>query len=205
MADKTIVILPSKLHQFAYCPRQVWFDHFIPIKKPLPQRIRMFIGRLLHMVHHLFKIGYAKEQLLEVEIPELGVKLVGKPDAYKADADAVFVEEFKSYRAPRKPNRWGLPVWESDLVQTLAYAYMLRKIHSKDVLITVRYIDTSATFQYDEKLESVLMLYIDQYRRMAETGILPDAERGRKCEKCIYREICDKLDSEAGTNGEHVS
>jgi len=194
MAGKTIVILPSKLHQFVFCPRQVWFEHFIPVKKPLAQRIRMFLGRLLHVIHHLFRVGYEKEKLLEVEVPELGVKLVGKPDAYRADADAVIVEEFKSYRAPRKPNRWGLPVWESDLVQALAYAYMLRKTHSRNILVTVRYIDTSASFQYDEKLESILMLYIQEYRRMVETGILPDAERGKKCEKCIYREICNMLD-----------
>jgi len=193
-----VVILPSKLHQFAFCPRQIWLDYWLQAKKPLRQRLRMFLGKVAHWIHHIFRVGYTKEQLLEVEIPELGVKLVGKPDAYRVDADTVVVEEFKSYRKPGAPNRWGLPVWESDLVQALAYAYMLSRIHSKRILITVRYIDSSVTFEYSKELELVLMQYIEQYKRMVELGtILPEARRDRRCNKCVYKEICDRVDSEA--------
>jgi len=197
MPEQKIVIIPSRLHKFAFCPRQVWFDYWLQLKKPLRQRLRMFVGKLMHWIHHLFRVGYVKEELLEVEIPELNVKLVGKPDAYKIDGDTVIIEEFKSYSRPRSTNRWGIPAWESDLVQALAYGYMLSRIYGKRVLVTVRYIDSSITFEYTKDLELALMQYIRQYKEMVELGtILPEAKRDRRCNRCIYREICDVIDSE---------
>lgn len=193
MSEK-IVVTASRLHQFVFCGRQVWFDYYIGMKKPLSQRIRMFIGRILHLFHHIFRFGYEKEKLLGVDIPEYNILLVGKPDSYKVENDAIFIEEFKSTKAPRSINRWGLNIWESDMVQSLAYAYILYKLYGKPVMITVRYIDSSVTFSYDEKMETILMLYIEQYKKMIETKILPDVPRNKRCNSCIYKEICDTID-----------
>jgi len=196
LSSRKIVVTPSKLHQFTFCSRQTWFDHYIGLKKPLKMRIRMFIGRILHYIHHLFKIGYEKERLLGVDIPDLNVLLVGKPDSYKVSDDVIYVEEFKSTRSPKGLNRFGLGIWESDFIQTLSYAYILYKLYRKPVIATVRYIDTAITFQYDDKMEAYLLWYIDQYRKMVETGVLPDVYRGKRCSSCIYKEICDIIDSE---------
>jgi len=195
-----IVILPSRLHQFAFCPRQIWLDYWLQAKKPLRQRLRMFLGKIAHWIHHIFRVGYTKERLLEVEIPDLNVKLVGKPDAYRIDVDTVVVEEFKSYSRPKNPNRWGIPVWESDLVQVLAYAFMLSRMHNgKRVLVTVRYIDGSVAFEYSKELETILIQYIQQYKKVVELEIvMPEVKRDRRCNKCVYKEICDRIDSEAG-------
>jgi len=194
--SEEIVVTPSKLHQFVFCPRQVWLDHYLQVKRPLTQRIRMFVGKALHIVHHIFRIGYEKEKLLEVDVPDLNIRLVGKPDAFRVDNDAIYIEEFKSTRQPRSLNRWGLQVWESDMVQSLAYAYILSKMFSKPVMITVRYVDNSVTFQYDEKLEVVMFMYLKRYRDMVDTKVFPDVSMGRKCDKCVYRDICNYIDSE---------
>jgi len=195
VASEKIVVTPSKLHQFVFCGRQVWFDYYLQFKKPLKQRIRMFIGKILHYIHHLFRLDYEKEKLLSVEIPELDVVLIGKPDSYKVSDNVIYIEEFKSTRQPRSLNRWGLQVWESDMVQSVAYAYILHKLYGKPVTISVRYIDNSVTFSYDEKMETILMLYIEQYKKMIETKILPDVSRNKRCNSCIYKEICDTIDT----------
>jgi len=196
MSSRKIVVTPSKLHQFMFCARQTWFDHFIGLKKPFKQRLRMFIGKILHHIHHLFKIGYEKEKMLGVEIPELNILLIGKPDSYKVNDDVILIEEFKSTKAPRSMNRWGLQVWEPDFIQTLSYAYILYKLYGKPVIATVRYIDTSISFQYDDKMEVYLLWYINRYRKMVESSVLPDVYRGKRCSSCIYKEICDIIDSE---------
>ena len=196
MKNDKIYITPSRLHQFAFCPRQVFFDHYLKVKKPLRQRIRMWIGKLLHLIHHLFRVGYIKEELLKVEVDEIdGVVLVGKPDSYRIDGDTIILEEFKSTRLPRKPNRWYLMAWESDVVQALAYAYMLQKIHGKKVFVVIRYIDEATTFEFNELLKQGLLCVIEEYKKMVDYKLFPDAVRNRRCNKCPYRELCDTIDS----------
>ena len=199
-----IYVTPSRLHQFMFCPRQVFFDYYIRAPKPLKARIRMWIGKLLHFFHHIFRVGYIREELLKVEVDELeGVVLVGKPDAYRVDKDVVILEEFKSTRMPRVPNKWDLMAWESDVVQALAYAYMLNKIFGKKVFIIIRYIDGTTTFEFNELSKLGLLCVIEEYRKMVEYKLFPDAVRNRRCNRCPYRELCDTIDygvgeSEAG-------
>jgi len=191
MGSGKLYITPSKLHQFAFCPRQVFFDHYLKVKKPLRQRIRMWIGKLLHFFHHLLRPGYTKEQLMQVEVADMGIVLVGKPDAYKDDGDTIIIEEFKSTKMPRSPNSWGVNAWESDMVQALAYAFMLRRLTGKEPLIIIRYINGAVQVPYNE---AILMRYLEQYRKMVEYGIFPETVRNRRCSRCIYRELCDALD-----------
>jgi len=190
-----LIITPSKLHQFTYCPRIPWFDYYLQYKRTLRQRVRMFIGKVLHWIHHTFKYGYEKEKLLSVDIPELDVTLLGKPDSYRIDGDVIFVEEFKSTKSPKYLNCLGLQVWECDMVQSLAYAYILKRLYGKDVIITVRYVNTSVTFNYNEKLEEILMWYIERYKKMVEFQYLPDTPRNKRCITCVYREMCDVVDA----------
>lgn len=196
MRNGKIYVTPSRLHQFAFCPRQVFFDHYLKVKKPMRQRIRMWIGKLLHFFHHLFRVGYIKEELLKVGVDEIdGVVLVGKPDSYRIDGDTIILEEFKSTRLPRKPNRWYLMAWESDVVQALAYAYMLQKIHGKKVFVVIRYIDEATTFEFNELLKQGLLCVIEEYKKMVDYKLFPDAVRNRRCNRCPYRELCDTIDS----------
>ena len=196
MADNQIVVLPSTLHQFAFCPRQVFFDYYFKAPKPLSQKIRMWIGKLLHFFHHLLRRGYVREELLKVGVDEVdGIVLVGKPDCYKVDRDTVILEEFKSSRMPKKPGRFGVLAWESDVVQTLAYAYMLQKAYGMKVFIVIRYIDGATAFDFNEFLCQELLHIIGEYKAMVEHRILPETPRSRKCSKCQYKELCDILDS----------
>jgi len=194
--DRQIVVLPSTLHQFAFCPRQVFFDYYFKAPKPLSQKIRMWIGKLLHFFHHLLRRGYVKEELLKVEVDEVdGIVLVGKPDCYKVDGDTIVLEEFKSSKMPAKPSMWGPTAWGSDLVQALAYAYMLQKKHGKRVFVTIRYINGATSFEFTELLKLGLLCVLEEYKKMVEDKILPDVKKGKKCSKCQYKELCDILDS----------
>ena len=196
MGSNKIYVTPSKLHQFAFCPRQVFFDYYIKAPKPLRQRIRMLIGKLLHLIHHLFRPGYVKEKKIEVEVEDMNIVLVGKPDAYKLSSPVI--EEFKSTRMPKTPNKWGIMAWESDMVQALAYAYMIKKLHGVSPNILIRYIDGVTTIEFNEQMEAILMQYLEEYKKMIEYKLFPDVVRNRRCRKCQYRELCDKVDGGQG-------
>jgi len=194
--NNKIYVTPSRLHQFVFCPRQVFFDHYLKVKKPLRQRIRMWIGKLLHFFHHIFRFGYEKERLLHVEIEDMGIVLVGKPDAFKVDPPVV--EEFKSTMMPKVPNKWGVLAWESDMVQALAYAYMIRRLHGVSPNILIRYIDGVTMLEFNDQMEAILMHYLEEYRKMVEYKLFPDVARNRRCNRCRYRELCDTIDYEVG-------
>jgi len=199
MKNNKIYVTPSKLHQFVFCPRQVFFDHYLKVKKPLRQRIRMWIGKLLHFIHHLFKVGYVKEELIEVEVDELDdIVLVGKPDSYSFDEDTIILEEFKSTKMPRGLNEWGLKAWKSDVVQALAYAYILHKTYGKKVFVVIRYINGATSFKFNEFMKLALLCYLEEYKKMIEYKLFPDVVRNRRCRKCQYRELCDKIDGDQG-------
>jgi len=197
MQNSKIRVNPSRLHQFVYCPRIVFFDHYLKVKKPLRQRIRMWIGKLLHYIHHLFRPGYVKEELLRVDVDELeGVELVGKPDSYKINDDVIVLEEFKSTRMPKAPGKMNLLAWDNDIIQAVAYAYMLNKIYGKKVMVIIRYIDGATTFEYNELMKLNLLAYLEEYRKIVEYKLFPEAKRNRRCNRCQYRELCDIVDSD---------
>jgi len=196
MKNDKIYVTPSRLHQFAFCPRQVFFDHYLKVKKPLRQRIRMLIGKLLHFIHHLFRPGYEKEKLMQVEIEDMGIVLVGKPDAFRLNSPVV--EEFKSTRMPKVPNRWSVLAWESDMVQALVYAYMIKRLHGVSPNILIRYIDGVTTLEFNEQMEAILMQYLEEYKKMVDYKLFPDVPRNRRCNRCPYRELCDTIDYKVG-------
>jgi len=189
--NEKIYVTPSRLHQFVYCPRQVFFDHYLKVKKPLLQRLRMWIGKLLHLIYHLLRPGYEKEKLMQVEIEDMGIVLVGKPDAFRLNSPVV--EEFKSTRMPKVPNRWGVLAWESDMVQALAYAYIIKRLHGVSPNILIRYIDGVTTLEFNEQMEAILMQYLDEYKKMVDYKILYDVPKRRRCQKCVYRELCETV------------
>jgi len=189
--NEKIYVTPSRLHQFVYCPRQVFFDHYLKVKKPLLQRLRMWIGKLLHLIHHLLSPGYEKEKLMQVEIEDMGIVLVGKPDAFRLNSPVV--EEFKSTRMPKVPNRWGVLAWESDMVQALAYAYIIKRLHGVSPNILIRYIDGVTTLEFNEQMEAILMQYLDEYKKMVDYKLLYDVPKRRRCQKCVYRELCETV------------
>jgi len=186
-----VTVTPSRLHQFVYCPRQVFFDHYVKAPKPLGQRLRMLLGRLLHLLRGLIRLRWVRERVLEVELPELGVRLVGKPDCFKVDGGTVTVEEFKSGRKPRKPNRWGFHCWESDMVQALAYGVILKRLTGLNPRVVVKYLDGEVEVPFNP---APLIYYLELYKTMVECSLLPEVDLNSRCRRCQYRELCLQLE-----------
>ena len=100
-SKKEAVVTPSELRKLGFCPTLYFFDVHTPAPQPLALRLRAWLGRLAHMIHHILRPGWVKEELLRARVDELGVVLVGKPDSYRINGanGTLIVEEFKS----RKP------------------------------------------------------------------------------------------------------
>ncbi len=176
---KKIVILPSELHKFVFCPKQFLFDKKLKRKPPLKRRILILIGKIKHYLY--IKRGYKKEHLLEAEIPWLNAVLIGKPDAFKVKDNVIILEELKNRNGPLNG------AWDSDVIQALAYAYLLKENYGKNVKITIIYKNRKVEVPYNEAL---LKLCLADYVAVAIGASVPIAKKSGKCRWCQYQAEC---------------
>ncbi|MEB3806892.1 MAG: CRISPR-associated protein Cas4 [Desulfurococcales archaeon] len=189
--SRRIIVYPSELHEYAYCPRFYFFSVHMGRSFTLAERIRLWIGRMLHWIKGLpdRAKGRILEERIEVEVGS-NIVLRGRPDSYEVRGDDLVVIERKSGRGPSKG------VWVSDSAQASAYAFMLtRLLNAKNALIKIEYLSRSRSSTLDEEKVSRLLKLIDEVVLVREHGIVPYAKRSaRKCAKCPFRELCYKLD-----------
>ena len=62
-----IVVNPSTLKRFVYCPVYAFLDHYLRARPPLLQWLRLLLGKLYHWLveWRLRRSGYACERELE--------------------------------------------------------------------------------------------------------------------------------------------
>ena len=189
MAKDKVVIRPSEIHEFVYCPRLFFFDYFLGRKRGLKERLRLLLGRLYHAflsIPDRLK-GRLVEETLEVDLGKVLIR--GRPDAYSLEDGRALVVERKSSRPPRRG------VWSSDSAQALTYAFMLARLHGVDVEARVEYPTKTAGTRLDEEKINWIIRIIDDIVLVKAYGIVPKALKSpRKCNKCPFREICKALD-----------
>jgi len=191
---KDTVVTPSELRKLGFCPTLYFFDVHIPVSQPLALRLRAWLGRLAHAIHHILRPGWVKEELLRARVDELDVVLVGKPDSYRINdaSGTLIVEEFKSRKAPRFESPCVVNgVWLGDALQVMAYAYILSKIHDvkiERIELRLRYINKTVSLRYDNDL---LVKYLKLLKDVRD-GIFPEPGwvSRRKCRLCPYKEVC---------------
>ena len=186
--SKPVVVYPSEIHKYAYCPRQYFFSLYMPLPAPLHRRIRMLLGRLYHAILGWISRlrGYTTEEHIERKIGN--VILRGRPDAYKRSGDVLEIIERKSGRGPKKG------VWLSDMLQASAYGFMLRSGRER-VILRVEYRSGSRLSELDSDKIGLLFKIIDEIVMVKKYGIVPHPNRSpKRCAVCPYRDVCEELD-----------
>ena len=192
-----LVVRATDLARFTYCARLPFFDRFMPIRPPLPRRLKMLWGKCYHFFKRLTVKG-VKEELLEAEVN--GVRLVGKPDVYQVHDGRAVVYEFKSYRSPGRTfyvKGLEIPCYPRDFVQLLAYGFLVgRSYDVDDVIMILQYRDQAFPFKLDNVLESVFCWVVEEYRFTIENAIIHDVIIDHKCQACQYLDLCLKIEKE---------
>ena len=188
---RPIIVYPSEIHHFAYCPRQYFFSLYLPQPRPLGVKIRLLLGRIYHALLRIPASlrGYRSEETLETRLGD--VILRGRPDSYKKQDDVVEIVERKSGRGPRRG------VWLSDMLQVTAYGIILRNKGEKIILKIEYRGGKSRSSTLDSRKVTSLISIIDDIVLVKKYGIVPYANRSpRRCVRCPYRSLCEELDRE---------
>lgn len=189
--ERKIIVYPSEIHEYTYCPRYYFFHKHVGRHVTLRERMRMLLGRIFHGVKRVPDRlrGRVLEDRIEVTVGS-NIVLRGRPDSYEVKGDEILVVERKSGRGPSRG------VWVSDSAQASAYAFMLaRLLGVKNASIRIEYLYRSRASRLDEDKVERLLRLIDEIVLVREHGVLPHAKRShRKCSRCPFRDICYELD-----------
>ncbi len=186
--EEKLVVFPSEIHKFAYCPRQYFFSLYIPMKPPLLRRLRMLLGTLYHMIKGWVSArkGYRVEERVEKDLGR--IRLRGRPDSYRREDGRLEIIERKSGAGPRKG------VWMSDMLQVTAYGLMLHS-GEDEVILKVEYRSARRISRLDSDKIALLTRIIDDIVLVKKYGIVPYANKSpKRCAKCPYRALCEELD-----------
>ncbi len=197
--EKIITVYPSEIHEYVYCPRMLFFTHYIGRRRTLRERIRLLLGRLFH----LFKSipdrmrGYHLEEGLQVELGG-GVRLRGRPDSYTVDNGEALVIERKSGRGPRRG------AWLSDSSQAAAYGFMIsRRFQVARTRLRVEYLAGARESLLDEDKIAQILRIVDEIVLVKRWGIVPYANRTKaKCGKCPFKNLCLEVDEMLAVEGD---
>ena len=120
----------------------------------------------------------------------------GRTDAIKRGPDRVVVVERKSSSPPARG------VWVSDALQAAAYALALRAEGvGQPMEIDIVYPGSTRRLALSTELASMVARAIDDLVLVKEHGVVPAAKRGRRCERCPYREPCELMDQRLYADG----
>ncbi|MEM2629305.1 MAG: CRISPR-associated protein Cas4 [Acidilobaceae archaeon] len=188
---KKPVITPSEVRTYTYCPRLYFFEVHVKLGKPLKSKIRMLLGRILHYFREIIARlrGFTVEELIEVDIGPYIMR--GKPDYYRVEDGEVFIVEVKSSRGPHTG------AWFSDYMQGVAYGFILSRVRRniREVNVEIKYMRSTARIKVNSEHIALLARILDEINIIKVHGILPYPNRSQaKCNRCIYRDICFKLD-----------
>ncbi len=184
------IVFPSEVHTFVYCPRYYFFERYMPRRLRLRERFRLVLGKIFHILKGVKDrlSGYSVESTIYTVVGN--VKIFGRPDSFKVKEDQLEVIERKSGKGPRDG------AWLSDLLQASTYAFILSNANDKirSATVVVEYRNRRARFEFNSDLADLVLKALEDLILVKYYGILPAANRGRRCEICPYREICRVLD-----------
>jgi len=194
-----MIVRPSDLKRFIYCPRLPIWDILSPHRPPFVRRLKMFKGNVYHVFKELFSRGI-KEELMETVID--GTKLIGKPDLYRVFDDKVLVKEVKSYKPPKEEYDFKgvmLRAYPSDLIQLLCYGRLLLDKFNLPVIMVLSYRGFDLPLKYDGVFDELLRSAIDDYVFTIQNLIVKDVQFDevwitRKCSNCQYLQLCIELE-----------
>jgi CRISPR-associated exonuclease Cas4 len=192
---RPILLTPTDLLQYCYCPRFIYFERVLMIPERQEKRFKVQKGRKVHTQRALRNRDYKRRKLDVVE-KKVEVPIKCEELGFRGEVDEVlFLADGTACPLDYKYAEWKGRIWISHRLQNVLYGLMIREAFDRPVtrgyLVFTRSKSHVKEVEHGDKDVQRVMEAREEILRIIRTGYYPDGTRWEaRCGDCCYRNIC---------------
>lgn len=188
-----ILVSPSLLMEYWYCPRFIYFMEVLKIRQYEEKRLKVLIGREVHEKKALQpeylrkKLGVTRqEKNVYLSAPELGICGILDEILYFADGSMSLLDYKFAYEKRR---------FKTQFLQNVLYALLIESNYHTRVnacyIVYTREKNEPVRYPINNKDKDRVLDAVGKVSRIIAGGFHPPASaHKKKCGDCTYRKIC---------------
>ena len=193
--ETTMMITPSEVIEYIYCPRFTYFMNVLNIPQFEDRRFKVLKGRAVHKRREKENRFYLRKKINVVD-RDIGVYLASSAlgvrgvvdEVLTLDDDTVVPLDYKY--APYRER-----AFKTHRIQIILYGLLAREVYQKNVthgyIVYIRGGSRMVEVPIGEEEERVARQVVEEIFDIIHTGRLPKKTPDRvKCGDCCYKNIC---------------
>ena len=191
----SILISPTDLLQYLYCPRFTYFFHSLEIPEHQEKRYKVQVGREIHEEKTQINKDYLRKKI-GATAKEQEVYLSSEKYHLKGIVDEVLtLKDGTMAPLDYKFAEYSDHLYSTHKYQSLCYALLIEENYGKKAergfLVYTRSNNKLVTLEFTDEYRAKLIEIIDEIVRIMNTGFYPKKTRNTaRCGDCTYRNIC---------------
>ena len=191
----SILISPTDLLQYLYCPRFTYFFHSLEIPEHQEKRYKVQVGREIHEEKTQINKDYLRKKI-GATAKEQEVYLSSEKYHLKGIVDEVLtLKDGTMAPLDYKFAEYSDHLYSTHKYQSLCYALLIEENYGKKAergfLVYTRSNNKLVTLEFTDEYRAKLIEIIDEIVRIMNTGFYPKKTRNTaRCGDCTYRNLC---------------
>lgn len=195
--DTTLMITPSEVIEYIYCPRFTYFLNCLDISQNEHLRYKVLKGREIHEKKEKTNTDYLRKRLGVIK-KELSVYLASPKYKVRGVVDEVlFLNDGTLAPLDYKYTEYTDFTFKTHKIQSTLYALLIKEnyksVVKKGFICYVKNGNTVKEIIYNENNFIEATSIVERIFKIIEKGFFPERTKNEiRCVDCCYRNICPK-------------
>ena len=196
MEENSISITVSKVIEYLYCPRTIFFLDVLGIPKNETEDFKEKTGKEIHEKRLEQNKGYLRKNIKVIK-KEMDISLNSKKNFFHGKLDELlFLEDGTIVPLDYKVSEYTGKVYDTYKYQLAMYSMMIEENYNvesrKGYIVFTRSNNKLKEIEYNEEDFSKVRFFVNEILEIINKGIYPlDVENKNKCKDCCYRKFCN--------------
>ena len=196
MKINEISITVSKVIEYLYCPRNIFYMDVLGIPKNEKNNFKVREGVNLHEKKLVQNKAYLRKDLMVLK-KETDIMLKSEKDFLHGKLDELlFLEDGTAVPLDYKFSEYTGEIYDTYKYQLAMYSMMIEENYNisskKGYIVFTRSNNKLKEIEYNEKDFSNIRKYIQSTFEIIKKGIFPiEVRKSNKCSDCCYKKLCN--------------
>lgn len=197
MEENSISITVSKVIEYLYCPRTIFFLDVLGIPKNEMEDFKVKTGKEIHEKRLEQNKGYLRKNIKVIK-KEMDISLNSKKNFFHGKLDELlFLEDGTIVPLDYKFSEYTGKVYDTYKYQLAMYSMMIEENYNvesrKGYIVFTRSNNKLKEIEYNEEDFSKVRFFVNEILEIINKGVYPlDVENKNKCKDCCYRKVCNE-------------